>query len=372
MIESEEKFLIGEKYKGQSMLNRMKKYGRFFLDYVNICGPKIGYIGGVYGTGNLGDEALRQSAAALFPQCTLLEFPRKKNLAKLAKLIFPVSNGLLSGGTLINQRALWLELTSIYMSAIRNFIVFGTGVGHPCFWPDRRKEWAGLLNQCRFVGVRGPLSAELLRDAGVKSVEVVGDPVLVFASDDFRTASQGYRHKLLGMNVGWDRWKQWGTEEKIYARAVKLASYAREAGWKVRWFIVSPADVEITIEIASASGTLDEICRIYTDAVRYIDLVKSCSVFVGTRLHSVVLATCSYVPSLALEYRPKCRDYMLSIDQGDFLIRTDMFDAGEAWNRILEIHDNREYFSKALYSSMKPLRELQIRKAQRLGDSILM
>jgi polysaccharide pyruvyl transferase WcaK-like protein len=95
------------------------------------------------------------------------------------------------------------------------------------------------------------------------------------------------------------------------------------------------------------------------------------SVFVGTRLHSVVLATCAFVPSVMLEYRPKCRDYMLSIGQEDYVIRTDKFRSEEVWERACELNSERNRFSEALYQSIKPLRERQLRKASELQKAML-
>jgi polysaccharide pyruvyl transferase WcaK-like protein len=347
---------------------KLKKYSRFFMDYAKPCGPRLAYIGGVYGSRNLGDEALRDAAIKLFNKCSLLEFPRKKQLARLAKAI-PIRNALLAGGTLINQKEEWLDLVSNYISSIPNFIVFGTGVADPYFWPDKRKEWAGLLNRCSFVGVRGPLSARLLSDVNVGNVEMVGDPTLIFASDTWNHRNI-HMPNSIGLNIGWDWAKQWGTQENIYNEAINLASLARSEGWLIKWFVLCPADVDITNEIAIRSGTDCNIYCIYNDPIKYIDIIRSCSVFVGTRLHSVVLATCAYVPSFSIEYRPKCRDYMLSIQQENFVVRADKFKARNLWEKALNVNDNQYHFSKALYNSIKPLRETQIRMACELQNLI--
>jgi hypothetical protein len=84
--------------------SKFVKYTRFVSQYYHPSGPRLAYLGGVYGSRNLGDEVLRSAAAKLFPRCSLLDYPRKPYLAKLAKTMFPVRNGLLAGGTLISQR----------------------------------------------------------------------------------------------------------------------------------------------------------------------------------------------------------------------------------------------------------------------------
>jgi polysaccharide pyruvyl transferase WcaK-like protein len=347
------------------------KYARFVSQYYHPSGPRLAYVGGVYGSRNLGDEVLRSAAAKLFPRCSLVDYPRKPYLAKFAKSMLPVRNGLLAGGTLISQKEEWLALVRNYIPPIHRFIVFGTGVAHPLFFQDRRREWCKLLEQCAFVGVRGPLSAELLSEVGFSNVEVVGDPVLVYASDTMEDCA-AYEPDRIGINIGWDRqMKQFGTESEICEQVTTLAKLARSAGWKVRWFIVCPADLGITLEAAAKSDTSEEIMQCYTNASEYIAEVKSCAVFVGMRLHSVVLATCAYVPSLMLEYRPKCRDYMLSIAQEHNLLRTDILHSEEMWSRASWLGSNRENLSKSLYENIKQLRERQQRRAAELEEVML-
>ena len=352
------------------MISLIKKYSRFFAQYTIPHGPRLAYIGGVYGSQNLGDDVLCYAAAKLFSSCTLLEYPRSQHFAKLAKVVLPVRNAVLAGGTLINQKDFWLDLTAIYIQAIPNFIVFGTGVEHPLFSNDRLSEWRELLEQCNFIGVRGPLSAQILADAGVNRVEIVGDPALVYAFDMW-DQSAAYIPETIGLNIGWDRVKQWGTQEHIFSEATLLAKRAKDAGWKVKWFVVCSADEGMTTKVATASGTTSDICHVYNDPVEYMNLVKSCSVFVGTRLHSVVLATCAYVPSLMLAYRPKCVDYMLSIGQDDHVIRTDKFRADEVWEKACHLSAERSRFSEALYLSMKPLRGRQLAMAKKLQETML-
>ena len=63
-----------------------------------------------------------------------------------------------------------------------------------------------------------------------------------------------------------------------------------------------------------------------------------------------------YVPSLMLEYRPKCRDYMMSIGQEDKTIRTDQFKAEDVWDIVNTWNSKRQLLSEALYQSVKQMR----------------
>ena len=45
-------------------------------------------------------------------------------------------------------------------------------------------------------------------------------------------------------------------------------------------------------------------------------------IFIGMKLHAVVLAAAANVPAISLEYRPKCRDFCASIDWEDYCVKT--------------------------------------------------
>jgi polysaccharide pyruvyl transferase WcaK-like protein len=289
-------------------------------------------------------------------------------------LVKIADGAVLAGGTLINRWGLGAAQECV--DVFSKFYVFGTGVADPAFWSrvpgwvDRSAEWARILRRCAYVGVRGPLSAERLANMGINNVEVIGDPVLVFASDTLKRDDFDIPSSI-GLNVGWDRAAQWGEPEKIYAEYVTLASCAKKSGWTVRWFVVWPPDLTVTEELAKASDTQDEIYQTYSNPCDYIDLVKSLSVFVGTRLHSVVLATCAYVPSVMLEYRPKCRDYMMSIGHEDHVIRTDEFRGEAVWDFVKYLNSRHAVSSEVLYKSIKPLRDRQFKKAEDIMAGLL-
>jgi hypothetical protein len=359
---------------------KIKKYSGFLWRYIMDQRLRLAYIGGFYDLDNLGDEAVYESVEALFHRCSLLKFPRKPRLVKIARRLISTDYGVLAAGTLINQQEIWRHLAIEYMEMCPNFFIFGTGVGHPAFWPEKRprkdplegvKKWKPMLEKCNYIGVRGPLSAELLTGVGIKNVDVIGDPVLAFAPDNYQNCDS-YVPNSVGLNIGWDRISQWGQPEQIYTECARLASFAKKAGWRVKWFVLWPPDLAATREVARMSDTEDEIYELYSSASKYIELVKSLSTFVGTRLHSVALATCAYVPSIMLEYRPKCRDYMMSIGQEDSTVRTDKFKAEDVWNTINAWNSRRGLVSKALCEAMKPLRNKQRLKADELMKTMLM
>jgi hypothetical protein len=362
---------------GSKMFRYARSLGRaasFFHKIITSRKPVGAYVGGWTGKQNLGDEALFEATRRLFHRYELIQFNGSKTQLSLSRHFHVYRDGILAGGTLINRIDDWLRLTRQYLNVAPNLFLFGTGVANPTFWAgkwnwvDRMKEWEQILQKCCYVGVRGPLSAELLYDAGIKNVEVIGDPVLVFSKNSVKS---DYIPNTIGLNIGQDKGRHWGDEEKICEEYIKLAKLAKEAKWKVKWLVVFPKDVSITRKAAILSNTDQEIVEIYDNAEKYIEAVRPLSTFVGMKLHATVLATCAIVPSIMLEYRPKCLDYMKSIGHEKFTFRTDEFRAKSLWEIILSWNERRSDVAETLCKSINWLSEKQRKKAEYLMDSRL-
>ena len=349
-------------------LGKITKYVR---EMANSAPPRLIYVSGSHGypVKNLGDEALFEAYKALFGGFDLVHYPGGRVLSIPSKVFRLSGYAVLAGGTLINRWGLtaFQECADIFP----RLFVFGTGVAQPSFWSaqsgwkDTMKQWKCVLEKCDYVGVRGPLSAELLVDQGIDNVEVIGDPVLVFAAENYPDRNS-YEPNSIGLNLGQSLGNVWGSQDSICAEYVRLATLARDEGWKVSWFVVWPNDLSVTEKAAALSGTADHIYKIYQDYRSYHELVKRVSVFVGMKLHSVILATCAYVPSIMLGYRPKCLDYMMSIGQEQDAIRTDKFRAEEVWDRVISKHASRDELSQTLYRSIKPMKDKQLLRAEGL------
>lgn len=353
-------------------IKNMLSKSRVYINKCLITGkPACGYVGGWIGKQNLGDEALKVAAKRLFYNYDLIQFGGSRTEMAICQQFPFFKDGMLAGGTLINRMDEWLTLARMYLSITKNLFIFGTGVANPVFWSgrsdwiNRMEEWKEVLEKCHYVGVRGPLSEEMLQNAGLRNVEVIGDPVLVFAK---RSVNYSYVPKTIGLNIGQDNGRHWGNEEDILNKYVKIAKLAKEKKWKVKWFVVHPKDFPITEKAAILSNTDREINEIYDDAEKYIETVRPLSTFVGMKLHATVLATCAIVPSIMLEYRPKCLDYMKSIGQDKYTFRTDQFNADSIWEIVRSWNERRGDVAENLFESIKCLSEKQQEKAKYLMD----
>ena len=329
------------------------------------------YAGGWLGQDNLGDEALLIASRRLFHKFALVQYPRSsRELRMLCRLFRPARVAVSSGGTLLNRSTSHLAVMQECSTIFPHSFVFGAGVGDPVYWAERSEwkdllpEWKPVLARCTYVGVRGPRSAEILGDIGIEA-EVIGDPVIALA-DPKREAETEVVPDSVGLNIGQSYGNVWGSEREIQQEFVRLATLANNAGWKVRWFVVWPEDLAITVQTARDSGTESEICEVYRDPEAFLDLVRPLSVFAGIKLHAVVLATCAHVPSVMLEYRPKCRDYMRSIEQEEYVVRTDSFKGAQVWDTLRSLDARRSHFSDILAERITLLKNRQFERASGL------
>jgi hypothetical protein len=329
----------------------------------------LAYVGGWLGKRNLGDSALLVAYQTLFPAFNFVHFDGGRVARRMAGYFPRLRSGMLAGGTIIGQMPEWLEIARAFLEIHPELIVFGSGVEEASFWRGETTvdDWKPVLERCRFVGVRGPRSAELLGNLGLKSVEVVGDPVLSFALKDINTTPI---LDSVGLNIGTSDGKVWGSEVRIRDEMIALASTARESGWRVEWYVVWPKDLEITTHAAEASGTSQHIHVICQDHELFMRQVRRLSVFVGMKLHATVLATCALTPSVMLEYRPKCRDYMQSVKQEEFSFKTDAFQAGAVWEILREWNQHRQSAATALADAIHSRQALQRAAAARAFEML--
>jgi polysaccharide pyruvyl transferase WcaK-like protein len=175
---------------------------------------------------------------------------------------------------------------------------------------------------------------------------------------------------VIGLNVGQSGGNVWGNEEYICQQFVKLAQIAAKAGYHLRWFVVWPKDLSVTQQVVRNSAVHSDICEVYQDYEKYLDMVSRTKIFVGMKLHAVALATCAYVPSIMLEYNPKCRDYMDSIGQGQNTLRTDRFTAHQVWELVNHLLAKRPSVAKCLFETITEFRKLQSSRASQISINL--
>lgn len=344
------------------------------LKYISPFSIMLRYIGWL-GYGNTGDEFLYKSIQNLFPKFILIPYIRTRMLFWQRISGTPFFQGsVLGGGTLINKRTFYFELSYVQKNYSPSFI-FGTGVAHPEFWRkfngyvDIRLKWCDLLRSASYVGVRGPISKYLLEDVGFLNAEVVGDPALSLAKENY-LVKKGSRH--LGINIGVTRGFLWGSEHDILERIVQFGKIMVKRGWKISFFPVWHEDRDyIDVAARRINSNSVDIFEDYLDISKTLEFLSSCDVFVGEKLHSVVLAHCARTPSIMLEYRPKCRDYMESMDMEEMNIRTDRIDVDQLVSEVEALYERNDEIQARINMKVIHYKKLQHKRANMITKAIM-
>jgi polysaccharide pyruvyl transferase WcaK-like protein len=339
------------------------------IKYLTSLKKKAYYIGW-HGNNNLGDEVLLGALKELFGK--KIAFYEKKRIGKGVKYIYNSSFEyiLLGGGTLINGGEEYLnQFTGI---ASEQKIVFGTGVDDPQFWSkipnayDTINEWVKALNRSDYIGVRGPLSNKLLKEWGVvKDIKTVGDPALFYLRPQI---SRKRKNKVLGINIGSMSGHLWGGNDNEFladlTRALKILG---NKGWSFKFFPVFCYDIDFIFKAMDMlNGYPVDYVKNYMDINTFMNDLKHVDIFIGEKLHSVILAMCTHTPSIMLEYRPKCRDFMMSIGMENLTVRTDQIIEDQIVDLVETLYENIEFEQEIIHERCTSIKEDLIAESARI------
>jgi polysaccharide pyruvyl transferase WcaK-like protein len=218
-------------------------------------------------------------------------------------------------------------------------ICFCCGIGP---FPSKLSEKFArfLLNRCDMVVMREEESANLARSIGcTKPIEIRGDIAFLNSVSE---ASKGKKilkennvpeaTQLIGLNITsyLDSWLK--PEQKLdnpdslvetIARGVSRAldKITTQSPTGIRpypvLFSCSPMDEEISKRLASyLQGSVIDNSRYLSHDIQAV--MRECTVLVGMRFHSLILASSVGVPIIGLIYAPKVRDYMSFLGSSDY------------------------------------------------------
>ncbi|MBV9224413.1 MAG: polysaccharide pyruvyl transferase family protein [Acidobacteriaceae bacterium] len=285
----------------------------------------IGYVGWV-GHDNLGDEVVSKvirQALGYFPMLNLFPELGERLLSQFGlggPAMFRAV--LLGGGTLINPS--YLPVVRFLKAQGLPIHTVGTGVGNPGFGDshnddDSLQEWAGILRESPFVSVRGPLSAELLQQAGVVHTEVIGDPALALTPD---IAPAFRSRRRLVINLSQESSRHQGAGYGHFFKIVKgLVNEFVTNGGEIVGVALGAGDRQALEQFRCQSGLASMSIEDHRrSGESFLSTVSASQAIVSVRLHAAVLASCVGVPSLLLAYRLKCRDFMSSMGVESFAV----------------------------------------------------
>ena len=227
---------------------------------------------------------------------------------------------LLGGGTLINQSPWLLDVFQSALDKAGRGLVLGTGVGDLAFWGNHFDKWTPLLQQCDFVGVRGPDSVALLRQHGIPGAVCVGDPYLWLQCPARRSPTP----KRLGVNLGSTNNSLLGTNDQdLHDYLAEVLCRLKTSGWSFIWVSMWTKDFPfldaVRQRVAPDSGPVLD-ARYQT--LEAFSSIAGCEIFLGEKLHANAMAAVAGVPFISLEYQPKVRDFAASLEMSSWIVST--------------------------------------------------
>jgi hypothetical protein len=333
--------------------------------------PPIGYLG-FAGRGNAGDDAILLAHKRSLHGVPLAMLPLEWDRQALSLLgrvkNRPLNAGVLvGGGTLIGRYPWRRRLERALQVGTGPLAYTGVGVEDPSFVGARRHtdedellRWADVLNSAAHLTVRGPRSAELLHNIGIEA-PVVSDPALLLGPEE--PDDSVVRPKLLGINLADPEDQYAATGSRVFDESVSALRTLQASGWTVRLLPFDRKDLVVARRARRTLGDRTEIMSRFLDVDALRRSIAECDVLVGQRLHSVVLAAAVGVPAVAIDYRPKCRDFQLSIDRQDWTVSTIDITAGGVLDMVIALHEQRAHHADRIHQEVA-----RAKRALRAGE----
>lgn len=319
--------------------------------------PSVRYVGWT-GRHNLGDEAMLQSVRELFSGSEVVTEGDRSDLL------------MLGGGTLINRGYL-RHLRPLDSPRIER-VAFGTGVANPEYWGEPKEklsDWVDFLESCLYVGVRGPASAALLEDWGLKrEVAVVGDPALSLTPGADIDRVEG----RVVVCPAWSRGLLWGeSDDRVIGAFARLVHGLKARGHEVWALSAFPGDDRYIIEMMRQAQAPDlPYLAAHDEAAEALDLLASAELVVSERLHGAVLAAAAGTVPVMVEYRPKLGDFARSVGLDDLVIRTDELEGGSLDELARYAYESRHQLAQKMMSRVDEFRSLQKEAAESIQQAL--
>ena len=241
----------------------------------------------------------------------------------------------------------------------KKVICFCVGVG-PLDTKIGRKLARMVCNMSQSVMVREQSSYELLEKVGVRPdlLEIYPDAAFVNSpSDDDRVdeilagAGLNGSEKIIGINVNsyidlWLRKSESLDREYFvgeFARAVDLVIEKLDV--RILFTITQVMDIGIAEEIMGWMRHREKVSIISNKELTNHDIMGAMGrmeLFVGMRLHSLILSSAMYAPVMGLAYAPKVRHFMKMIGMPELIYELGEISAEGLSSAIVNAYNNRE------------------------------
>lgn len=223
------------------------------------------------------------------------------------------------------------------------YVIYGCGAGP---LTSGLGKWF-IRYMCKYaesVSVRDPESAALLQSIGVnKRVKVIGDPA--FSLREENAAVKSAAPTKIGVTAvpyyNADYWPEGNPaiyEKYVEGMAKNLDELAAGRDVEITFFATKfPQDANVTKDIQALMNEKAKTSIIDDNLLpsKILEVTEQQDIVIGTRLHSLILATCTQTPVIAIAYHHKVKDFMSLANLDRFSFPID------------ELHDNDGWFLQA-------------------------
>ena len=316
--------------------------------------PRYVVIHGFYGGGNVGDEAILAASLEQIrsttdlqpvvfckePERVTADFgvqsvnPAQVGRRGVAKILLRTEVYLLGGGGLLKDYGKegtssmeqgWLRWLSLAQDIGVKTMLWSVGVENVRF-DSSKKALRDVLAKTDVVAVRDDYSKARLQEIGIdRPIIVTADPVPYLARKYARLRSRPARPRVVACMRHWYPFEFRIPDEEINERMMGAVASTLD-------YLVEKHGAEVAFLPFRTSAQDDDrvACRaiqqrMRSEATLYdesdpkvektMERLAAADLVLGMRLHASVMATAMGIPSVAIAYMPKVRDYMASIGQ---------------------------------------------------------
>jgi len=359
------------------------------------------FIVGNYGLKNLGDELILASiiynlrkkfknslitVLSFDPQETTLQHKVNsilnkndfKNLINICKEIYKSDIVLCGGGGILmvikSIRPVLYYFLPIYIAKVflKPIFFYGVGAG-----PINTKLGRFIVkitcNLANAISVRDEKSKNLLQSIGVKKpINVTLDPAIFFreSSDIPPPKNIKSQKPIIGISI-----VPWGDKRYPYTRIgnniFEFNRYKRNIAHLVS-YIVDKIDAEIILipmKYPSDTIVIDEIIDLLPESIKIktkrpekhelselFNVFRDIDLFIGCRLHSIILSTIMNIPTIAIAYHEKVKSYMELLKEEERVIEIDNFNMERIYKVFEETWNNRESITMNLKRKIEKIK----------------
>lgn len=365
-------------------------------------------IHGFYGMGNLGDEAIlkalrnffnrrfslntivfsRNSKAVLkyhgiksIQESGALGYPRRLFEIKTCSLFCLGGGGILKDyGHDSSSLQKWLQLLRLAIKLKIKTSLCAIGVEN-----IRYKRSLNLLretiNKVNIITVRDLYSKNLLQDIGVvKPIIVISDPGILLTKPKERKLNNiSVKNRIMICLRHWHAMGNYVEDESANKNFIEeMAAALDQLVDQFSFFIdfvpfrtASYDDDRIFAKLIATKMKNRDKVYLFNKSPDILDFIKMLNDYIlviGMRLHSLIFASSSGLPIIALEYMPKIKAFMRSIDQKNYSINLKSFKSDHFLSLIENSFINYDIRSNTICSRITQLQKITIEGLSKIAQ----